>query len=263
MWQYCCCRNISQLLPQTMSLVHHSNKYAIVLTLGWCVVISTVILLFFSCTVKDEWPLSQWALLPLLLPTLPQPHCSQARLLAPRTHVHLSSWPRGWSCCAGSNRDVKYTVSEWSVCCRKWRIWVCGREMEASLDRTSRVSVLSERAGHDRGVPHSIQSREQDWLYVHSLCSKCKVGNQFTCFKGICIKQLTRQISRSPHTVCISLWEYKNKKGLLQFDRKYTLSRFIFNRSDWLVWPFFFIYGFVSLPRSDSMPFCQTFYSHI
>lgn len=43
--------------------------------------------------------------------------------------------------------------------------------MEAAPDGASRVSVHAERAGHDRGVPHSIQSREQNRLHVHSLCS--------------------------------------------------------------------------------------------
>lgn len=152
----------------------HCNKYFIVLTLGWCGLICTVILLS-SCTVKDEWPLSQWALLPVLLPALPQPHRSQTRLPAPWAHVRLSSGPRGRTRCTRGNRDIQPAGAERRISCWKrsgwgWG-WGCGGEMEAAPDRASGVSVLAERSGHDGGVPHSIQPRQQNRLHVHSLCS--------------------------------------------------------------------------------------------
>lgn len=174
MLQTRCCRNIFIIIVAMldwMPYTLHCNKYLIVLTLGWCGFISTVILLSSSCTVKDEWPLSQRALLPVLLPALPQPHRSQARLPAPWAHVHLSSGPRCRPCCTRGNRDIQPACAERRISCWKWRGWRCGGEMEAPPDRASGVSVLPERAGHDRGVPHSIQPRKQSRLHVHSLCS--------------------------------------------------------------------------------------------
>lgn len=149
------------------------------LTLGRCGFISTVILLSSSCTVKDEWPLSQRALLPVLLPALPESHCSQARLPAPRAHVHLSARPGGRPCCTGGNRDIKPEVTKRRISFWERRRRGRGGEMEASPDGASRVSVLSERAGHDGGVPRSIQPREQSRLHVHSLCSYCQVCYHF------------------------------------------------------------------------------------
>lgn len=146
----------------------HSNKCLFVSTLGCCGFISTVIPLSPSCTVKDEWPLSQWALLPVLLPALPQPHRSQARLPAPWAHVRLSSRPRGKPCCARGHRDIQPAGTDQCISCRGRG---CGGAMEAPPNGASRVSVLAERAGHDRGVPHSIQPRQQSRLHVHSLCS--------------------------------------------------------------------------------------------
>lgn len=161
----------SPLLPHLdwVSCTLHCNKYLIVLTLGWCGCIGTVILLSSSCTVKDEWPLSQRALLPVLLPALPKPHRSQARLPAPWAHIHLSSRPRGRPCYDRDNGE--YAGTERSNSRWKRRGRGCGGKMEASPDRASRVSVLTERAGHDGGVPHSIQPREPSRLHVHSLCS--------------------------------------------------------------------------------------------
>lgn len=65
----------------------------------------TVLLLSSSCIEKDEWPLSQRALLPVLLPTLPQPNSCQACLPAPRAHIRLSSRPRIRSSCIWGNTD--------------------------------------------------------------------------------------------------------------------------------------------------------------
>lgn len=131
--------------------------------------------MFSPTTVKDEWPLSQWALLPLLLPTLPEPHRSQACLLASWTHIQLSARPRGGTRCPGLNRDVEPAVQERSFGFRKWRVSCCGGEMEASPNRASRVSVLSERAGHDGSVRRSLQQRQQSRLHVHPLCTERQV----------------------------------------------------------------------------------------
>lgn len=138
---------------------------------------STVILLSsLPPTVKDERPVTQRALLPVLLPTLPQPHRRQARLPAPRAHVRLHSTAgdgRHSTRCgfqrAGAQRCVGFR--------RRGR----GGQVEASPERPSRVSVLAARAGHDRGVPHPLQSGQQSGMHVHSLCSQRQVGSMRSC----------------------------------------------------------------------------------
>lgn len=164
-------KSSSPLLAQTEPCALHCNNCFIVSVFGWCELICTVILLSLFFTVKDEWPLSQWALLPVLLPAVPEPHCSQASFPAPGAHIHLSARPRCGPCCTRGDWDIQPAGEERRFSFRKWRDWDHGRKKEASLNGTSRVSVLSERTGHDGSVPRSIQPREQNRLHVHSLCS--------------------------------------------------------------------------------------------
>ena len=158
---YRCCHTWTEWL--------HSNEYLIVFTLERCVFISTVILLSSSGTVKDERPVSQRALLPVLLPALPRPHCSQAGLPAPWGHLRLPAGPRDRSSSTGGRRYPQPAGEERGD--SGWRRRGCRGEMEAPPDWASRVPVLAERDGHDGGVPHSIQQGEQSRLHVHPLCS--------------------------------------------------------------------------------------------
>lgn len=48
--------------------------------------------------------------------------------------------------------------------------------MEASPDRAGGVSVFAARAGHNRGLPHPLQSGKQSWMHVHPLRSERQVG---------------------------------------------------------------------------------------
>lgn len=139
-----------------------------------CVCHSCTVILLSSLppTVKDEWSVAERAVLPVLLPTLPQPHCRQARLPAPRAHVRLRSTAGGGR--PSARRGLQRAGAQRHVGFRGRGL---GGQMEASPDRAGGVSVLAARAGHDRGVPHPLQSGKPSRMHVHPLCSERQVGH--------------------------------------------------------------------------------------
>lgn len=148
--------------------------FAISLVAGFvCALSSTLILLSsLPLTVKDERTVIERTLLPVLLPTLPQPHRCQARLPAPRAHVRLHST-------AGDRRPSARCGFQCACAqrCVGVRRRSRGGQVEASPERASRVPVLAARAGHNRSVPHSLQSGKPSGMHVHSLCSQRQVGS--------------------------------------------------------------------------------------
>lgn len=143
--------------------------------LCWCRSCCTLIPLFWFCSGKDEWPVSQRALLPVLLPALPEPHCSQAGLPAPGPLLHLSARPGGDP--RRALRNAGPALADRSgVHGRKRELGRRGGEVEASPGGEGRLSVRPGGAGHDGGAVHSLQQGEQDRLHVHPLCAQCQVN---------------------------------------------------------------------------------------
>lgn len=70
---------------------------------------------YFFFKPEDERSVHTRAMLPLLLPPLPQPHCSQTGFPPSRAHLRPSPWPRSrfwsWNC---------FWIQLWGCCAFSW-----------------------------------------------------------------------------------------------------------------------------------------------
>lgn len=124
----------------------------------------------FHLVIEDERFVCWRTVQPLLLSTLPQSYRSKVGVFTPWTHLRTFARFGVWKYSHVEFGGIwaALTTRGWEWRRREKRRW---RQMEASLERTCRVSVLPERTGWYRGVPNPIQSRKQSGLYVHQMCS--------------------------------------------------------------------------------------------
>ena len=151
-------------------------------------------------TVDNEWPICQRAVLPLLLSSLPQPHCCQACLPAPGAHLCPSARPGGRVCARGCGHGAEPEVAGrrgwWKHKRGQRRGWwrQCGRRgsMEVAPHGESGVPVLPERAGRHGSVPHALQPGQQSGLHVHPLRTLRQVRMNETKWTGMVKRQMWR-----------------------------------------------------------------------
>lgn len=118
---------------------------------------------------RHERAVDQPALLPLLLPSLPQPHRRQAGV--PPPGAHLRCGPR-----AGAHRQHQHRIPPRRRC----------GAVEAALEGPGGFPVLPTGVGQHRGVRHQEQPREPHRLHVRPLRAGSQVSGGPGAAAGCC-----------------------------------------------------------------------------